>query len=169
MYGGHLVRSWSKTQGGIALSSGEAELTGIVKTTAEVIGMAALMEDLGAYCEERAYVYADASAALGVIERRGVGNIRHLDTRLLWIQERRLREQIDFLKIGGLDNPADMGTKHLDVGSIRKHLETWSLRILRGRPPVAHGATIWGAQACDDELTTTFGEQDAPKRHRGAH
>ena len=140
------------------MSSAEAELTGIVKTTAEVIGMAALMEDLGARCEERAYIYTDASAALGVIERRGTGNIRHLDTRLLWVQERQLRNYIEFLKVAGLDNPADMGTKHLDVASIRKHLEKWGLKVLKGRPQVAPGATVWGPQACDDELRVAFGE-----------
>ena len=88
MLGDHLVRSWSKTQAGIALSSAEAELAGVVRTTAEVIGFAGVMRDLGRTMPGKGYVYADASAALGIIQRKGVGSIRHLDTRLLWIQEK---------------------------------------------------------------------------------
>ena len=76
-----MIRSWSKTQGGVTLSSAEAELAGLVKTTGEVLGLAGVMRDLGGDCAEKAIVYADASAALGIAERRGVGSVRHLDTR----------------------------------------------------------------------------------------
>ena len=80
VYGEHLVRSWSKTQSGIALSSAEAELAGVVRTTAEMIGFAGMMKDLGSVLPGKSYIYADASAALGIIQRKGVGSIRHLDT-----------------------------------------------------------------------------------------
>ena len=108
MLGNHLVRSWSKTQAGIALSSAEAELAGVVRTTAEVIGFAGMMKDLGRTLTGKGYVYADASAALGIIQRKGVGSIRHLDTRLLWIQEKAVKEVVEFKEVAGTVNPADL-------------------------------------------------------------
>ena len=95
IYGKHLVRSWSKTQAGIALSSAEAELGGVVRTTAEMLGFASMMRDLGRVLPGKGFIYADASAALGIIQRRGVGSIRHLDTRLLWVQDKIVKEVVD--------------------------------------------------------------------------
>ena len=45
-YGSHLIKTWSKTQATVALSSGEAELHGIVKATAESIGLHNLLREL---------------------------------------------------------------------------------------------------------------------------
>ena len=52
-------------------------------------------------------LHTDASAALGIIERRGVGRVRHLDVGTLWLQEQTLRDNIEFVKIKGTINPAD--------------------------------------------------------------
>ena len=49
MRGGHLLKHWSSTQQTVALSSGEAELKGIVKGTAEGIGMQNIAKDLNIY------------------------------------------------------------------------------------------------------------------------
>ena len=88
--GSHCLRFWSKTQSTICLSSAESELTGAVKATAEGMGMLALMRDFG--MKTRAVVAMDASAALGIVGRQGLGQIRHLDVNKLWLQQRRLRE-----------------------------------------------------------------------------
>ena len=90
----------------------------MVKGSAELIGMAAVFRDLGLDMKERAYLYADASAALGVVQRKGAGTIRHIETRLLWVQEQEIKDKIEYLKIAGTINPADIGTKHLDGESI---------------------------------------------------
>ena len=70
VFGSHLLRSYSKTQATIALSSAEAELAGIVKMSAEILGLAAMMKDVGITLEAKALVYADASAALGIVQRK---------------------------------------------------------------------------------------------------
>ena len=44
---GHLLKHWSLTQKAITLSSGEAELGGVVKGSAEGIGLQPLARDLG--------------------------------------------------------------------------------------------------------------------------
>ena len=47
MLGSHTVRHWSKTQSTIALSSGEAELSGIGSGIAEALGVQSLARDVG--------------------------------------------------------------------------------------------------------------------------
>eukprot|EP00973_Karenia_brevis_P002461 333115-Karenia_brevis.AAC.1 len=46
-------------------------------------------------------VMADASAALGIISRKGLGKVRHLDTSLLWIQEVKATRDVEFKKVDG--------------------------------------------------------------------
>ena len=58
-------------------------------------------------------VYADNSAAVCIASRQGgVGRIRHLDGRLLWIQQRQGRD-FQPRRVDTAWNPADMGTKCL--------------------------------------------------------
>eukprot|EP00969_Alexandrium_andersonii_P070735 3122088-Alexandrium_andersonii.AAC.1 len=64
MRGTHTVKHWSTTQKTIALSSGEAELAGIVKGAAEGMGIASIALDIG--FSARLRVYADSSAAIGI-------------------------------------------------------------------------------------------------------
>ena len=52
MWGSHLLKHWSSTQKTIAPSSGEAELAGIVKGSAEGLGMVSVAKDLGIACAE---------------------------------------------------------------------------------------------------------------------
>ena len=85
MVGGCLVKHWSKTQPTIALSSGEAELSGIGAGMAQALGIQALAADMNWHLQPR--VHSDATAAIGISKRRGLGKIRHLHTCDLWIQE----------------------------------------------------------------------------------
>ena len=58
-------------------------------------------------------VKGDASAALGIVGRRGLGKIRHIDVSHLWVQERAATKQIKYEKVKGTVNVADMLTKKL--------------------------------------------------------
>ena len=102
--GQHLLKSWSTTQATIALSSAEAELYSLVKGAAQTLGMMALGRDLGVSLE--ATVNTDASAALGIIQRQGLGKLRHISTQFLWVQEKVRGNEFDIAKVPGLDNPA---------------------------------------------------------------
>ena len=68
MRGGHLLKHWSSTQQIVALSSGEAELKGIVKGAAEGIGMQNIAKDLSIYYD--IHMYTDSSAAMGMVARK---------------------------------------------------------------------------------------------------
>ena len=100
MRDGHFIKSWSKTQQGVTLSSAEAELVAMNKAASEVLGALSMYEDLG---ESRSggsvgrgspvplrvgghqdcgnstnglwgAVYGDSSAALAISNRKGCGN-----------------------------------------------------------------------------------------------
>ena len=81
-----------------------------VRRAAEGIGLILLGRDLGIQYLFRLHI--GASAALGSIERRGVGRVRHLEVGSLWFQEQQLKIIVEMLKVPGLDHPANLATKH---------------------------------------------------------
>ena len=111
LLGSHVVRTWSKTQSTIAQSSAESELLAIVKAATEALGMFFLAADLRIALTAR--IHVDASVALGILERRGVGRVRHLDVGGFFLQERALRRAVGFMKVTGTSNPVDFMTKRL--------------------------------------------------------
>jgi len=114
MIGSHLIKSWSSTQAVISLSSGEAEFYGVVKASGIGLGYQALLEDLGWKVDLR--VWTDSTATIGICGRAGLGKLRHIDTRALWIQQRVKDASVELRKIKGEVNPADLFTKHLPSG-----------------------------------------------------
>ena len=109
LWGSNLLKSWSKTQSVIALSSGEAELGAIVKRSTEALGIKSLLEDFGLWV--RLKICSDASAAIGMVKREGLGKVRRLSVADLWVQAERANGEITFEKIDGTSNPSDMMTK----------------------------------------------------------
>ena len=71
--GSHLIKMWCKTQAVVALSSAEAELYGLVRASAETLGLVSMYKDLGTHMN--GVVLGDASAALAIVARRGLGAI----------------------------------------------------------------------------------------------
>ena len=84
--GNHLIKHWSTTQVTVALSSAEAELTGISKGAAQGLGLQTIASDLG--IPLKLTVLTDATAAIGICRRRGLGKMRYLATADLWMQDR---------------------------------------------------------------------------------
>ena len=67
--------SSGERQAAVALSSEEAELGAAVKASQEVLGMMSLWKDESE--TPRRHVSGDASAAFGIIQRMGLGKMRH--------------------------------------------------------------------------------------------
>ena len=84
--GKHLVKSSASTQAVIALSSGESEFYGAVKAASTGLGMIHLLIDMGVDLQEPLDLKLDASAGIGIAQRRGAGRIRHIATPTLWLQ-----------------------------------------------------------------------------------
>ena len=111
MLGSHCMRAWSATQTSVALSSAEAELVALVRGSTEAIGFCQLASEWR--IPVRAQLFADASAALGIVARKGCGRLRHIRIGDLWIQEAARSGELVYQKIDGGRNPADLLTKHL--------------------------------------------------------
>ena len=82
--GGHLIASSTTTQNVGATSSGEAEFYAMTKSASRALGAVAMAADTAKVVKPR--VRVDATASKGIASRRGVGRVRHLHTRVLWVQ-----------------------------------------------------------------------------------
>jgi hypothetical protein len=106
-WGGGLLKSWSRTQTCIALSSGEAEFFAAIKGSAEGIGIRSSLADMGQAVDIE--VIQDSTAAKGTASRLGIGKVK--DVGWLWIQDAVRNGEIVLWKINGKVNPADVLTK----------------------------------------------------------
>ena len=104
-----MIKSWSKTMATISLSTGEAELGATVKGAAEAEGVRSILRDYG--LDASIGLESDASAAVGITGRLGLGRVRHLAVSDLWIQQKVRNQELSIAKIAGAHNPADLLTK----------------------------------------------------------
>ena len=93
--------------------------------------MLSLAGDFGDKLDGR--IHSDAAAAIGIINRTGVGKLRHLRVQYLWLQDKVRRSELMVQKVPGVDNPADLLTKHLAADTMHKHLRRLQVR--------SHGAS----------------------------
>ena len=156
MIGTHLTKSWSKGQSLIALSSAESELYARIKAVSEGLGIMSIYKDMDQ--PMRGHVWADASAALGIISRKGLGKVRHLDTAHLWIQEVNAKRNMEFSKIAGCDNIADLMTKNLTSNVMMKHFHSMGL-IKNGERCEIASQTVGHIGQQDNTAITKEGEQ----------
>jgi hypothetical protein len=132
-YGGHTITHWCKTQATVALSSGEAELNAMVKGCSEGIGVYELLRELG--CNPKIFSSeTDSSAARGTVMRTGVGKMKHLSTKQLWVQGAIKIYEIDVVKIPRGINSADLLTHGCTTADFNHHLER--LFLQRPRPEI---------------------------------
>ena len=129
--GGGVVKTWSSTQATVALSSGEAEYYALVRAAAEGLGMRVLMADLG--WEAGLKVWVDSSAAKSMASRVGLGRVRHVAVKLLWLQDVVRRGELVVGKIWGKSNPADWLTKPTSAAMIKPTLQSWGLDLWHHR------------------------------------
>jgi hypothetical protein len=135
MLNGHWLKSWAKSQSTVALSSAESELYACIKASSEGLGMMSMLKDFG--IEVQGDILSDASAALGIIARSGLGKMRHLDTNFLWIQQVSAEKRLRFGKVDGKENVADLMTKHVPKDLCRKFCDMMGIESRKGRHPKA--------------------------------
>ena len=134
-FGSHCIKTWSTTQAVIALSSGEAEYYSLVKTASQSIGIKHMLFDIGITVGIN--IHTDSSTAKSIAVRKGVGKIRHIETNQLWLQDKVKDKIISIKKIGTLENPSDLLTKHLSRDVIDKHLKNLGFAREKGRHHLA--------------------------------
>ena len=116
MLGDGVVKTWSSTQTTIAQSSGEAGYYALVRAAAEGLGMQSVMQDLG--WEMRVRLWVDSSAAKSIASRVGLGRVRHLEVKFLWLQQVVRDRRLEIRKVHGADNPANVLTKSKSAGEM---------------------------------------------------
>ena len=138
--GRHLIGASSTSHHVVALSCGESEHHGLVKTSSRALGLQALARDFG--IELSVTVHVDSTACKDVASRRGVGKIRHLHVQVMWVQAAVLEKKINIMKVASAANSADIGTKHLAQREMLSCMTRAGLRLGRGRSAIALQAAV---------------------------
>ena len=102
-----------------------------VKTCTELIGLAQLAYDWGIEMECR--VCVDSVAAIGVVNRRGNGKLRHVRVGMLWVQEKVEEEVFKVHKVRGDRNVADLMTKYVPRKKIDELMQSMGQNFEDGR------------------------------------
>ena len=130
MFGNHCIKTWSSSQGAYALSSAEAELYGMIEGVTRAKGLRSLAFELGFRdISNVVKLGTDSSAAKSFVNRRGLGKMRHLEIRDLWLQKEVSDGLLEVSKVPGELNPADLMTKILTFGEVVDRLGWMNLRV----------------------------------------
>ena len=93
----------------LALSTAESELAAVTKGLSEGMGAVAVLKDFGR--SVKLEIKSDATAAIGICRRQGLGRIRHLSVSDLWCQQVIRARRANLSKWPGKENPSDLFTK----------------------------------------------------------
>ena len=116
------VKAWSKTMGVLALRSGESELAAVVRAATEGMGLQSILNDFD-LCGHVA-IKSDATAAIRMVHRLGLGKVRYLAVGDRWIQHHVRSGKIRVSKMSGLENPSDAQRKYLGSEPLLRHTKT---------------------------------------------
>ena len=107
----------------------------MVKGASIAIGLQSVLKDFQITCGIE--VKSDASAAIGIANRRGLGKVRHIEVCQLWLQDKVRKGDIKITKVGTFENLADALTKFVGRESIDMHMKGTSQMITPGRHELA--------------------------------
>ncbi|CAK0790038.1 unnamed protein product [Prorocentrum cordatum] len=148
-FGSHTWECYSTSQATQALSSGESEFYALGSFAARGLQMKFVLDEVG--IEVRLVVASDSAAARGMAQRRGVGKVRHLELRYLWMQERIRLQMFELVKEDARKMVADILTKYVDKDSTATHLHELSLRMTGAAMVASTPPAIPGARAAEDQ------------------
>ena len=130
MLGDHCIKTWCASQGAHALSSAEAEFYAMIEGVTRAKGLLSLALEFGFQSLSNVvHLGTDSSAAKSFVSRGGLGKMRHLEIRDLWLQKEVREGRVEVSKIPGEENPADLMTKILGVKEIESRLKGMSIRM----------------------------------------
>ena len=106
----------------------------MVEGVAQAKGLGSLCKELGFESLGLAIsVHTDSSAAKSFVSRRGLGKMKHLEIRDLWLQKEVNDGKVVVKKVVGTENPADLMTKILTKKEILTRLGSMSVVVNDGR------------------------------------
>lgn len=111
MLGNDIAHTHSRTQNTVYLSSAEAEL---VATAAGIQEALLAVASIEFWTDQKLRIQAcgDSSVAKGVMNRHGVGRIKHRSLKVMWIQGLVQDGSVVANKIPRSENPSDLLTHH---------------------------------------------------------
>ena len=107
---------------------------GVVKDMCETLGIKGIAKDMGLGFSIT--LSTDSSAPKGIATRKGLGKVKHLETRTLWAQDKIDEGKVEVKKIGGDKNVADILTKYFSSPRLRSLLAELPVAELKGRHSV---------------------------------
>ena len=131
LIGSHFIKGWSRTQNHVTMSSAEADVSALVKCTAECMGVQSMYKDWGT--DMKGTLYVDSSAALAIAKRKGAGKLRHMNVSALWIQDVQDRDGATYMKVLGTANPAYLMTRYLTREKVDNAIDEMGQVVLEGR------------------------------------
>ena len=129
MAGGCCIKSHSKGQGVVSLSSGESEYHTLVSSASSLLGEVSAAKDWGLQTENE--VSMDASAGIAMGSRRGLGKAKHVDSQYHRVQDR-VPMRYFRLKVGTDEMLADVLTKPVTEEKMNKALRGMNFHFLIG-------------------------------------
>jgi hypothetical protein len=109
MVGKTVVRTWSRLQGSVSLSSAEADYYAMIAGLSEAMGLQHFLEELGLKFNIR--LLTDSSAAKAGAERLGLLHQKHMKIRDLFLKDLVAQGVVTVEKINTKENPSDFLTK----------------------------------------------------------
>ena len=76
-------------------------------------------------------IYSDSSATISQHSKLGLDRMKRVELRFMFVKDLVKREKLSLCKIPGTDNPADLGTKMLDVATHRYLCNLVGLRSVK--------------------------------------
>ena len=73
--------------------------------------------------------FVDSSASKGIVSRVGVGKIKHLEVKHLWVQQFVRSGNVQIFKIPRKVNTADLLTHACNSAELKNHLSRMGLRV----------------------------------------
>jgi hypothetical protein len=128
MWGKHLLKHGSCVQSTVALSSGESEYYSLLRASAHALGVKAMLQDWGYGVGLGLSMRCDSSAARGIAARQGLGKLRHIDVRFLWLQQAVLQKRLVVRSVPTAENWSDVFTKPLPADAAAKCFEGMHFR-----------------------------------------
>ena len=128
MLGRHPLRTWSTTQSTVATSSAEAELYSLADGTARGLGFQSTLGELSINVKLKSLT--DSSAAKAFASTRGLGRMRHVQVKDLWIQALAQAGRVILCKVRGDSNVADAFTKYLGIAKCTGVLAFGGMKVV---------------------------------------
>ena len=110
LWRGTLLEVWSRTQSVPAQSSAEAEVIAMNEAAKEAKFLHGLLGEVVGEAVD-VNLFSDASSAISFSKRQGLGRMRHLELKELWIQEQLGQGWLHIEKVETSYNLADLFTK----------------------------------------------------------